>query len=73
MFDEGYNISLRDITYKKILKKGLVCISPIIKGDSIIYRHKTTSTLLCTLNIIADRNFDDAIFLDSLSNILDVQ
>ena len=45
VFDEGYNISLRDITYNEdTYKKGFsLCISPIKRGDSIIYRHKTTN------------------------------
>ena len=75
VFDEGYNISLRDITYNEdTYKKGFsLCISPIKRGDSIIYRHKTTNYFesMYSKHYATDRNFDDAIFLDSLSNILE--
>ena len=42
LFDEGYNISTRDIIYNdKMYNKGFkLTISPIKRGDSIIYRHK---------------------------------
>ena len=75
VFDEGYNISLRDITYNEdTYKKGFsLCISPIKRGDSIIYRHKTTNYFesMYSKHYATDRNFNDAIFLDSLSNILE--
>lgn len=75
VFDEGYNISLRDISYNEdTYKKGFsLCISPIKRGDSIIYRHKTTNYFesIYSKHYATDRNFDDAIFLDSLDNILE--
>ncbi len=75
VFDEGYNISLRDITYNEdTYKKGFrLCISPIKRGDSIIYRHKTTNYYesMYSKHYATDRGFDDAIFLDSFSNILE--
>ena len=75
VFDEGYNISLRDITYNEdTYKKGFsLCISPIKRGDSIIYRHKTTNYFesMYSKHYATDRNFNDAIFLDSLNNILE--
>ena len=45
LFDEGYNISTRDIIYNdKMYNEGFkLTISPIKRGDSIIYRHKTTN------------------------------
>lgn len=75
VFDEGYNISLRDITYNEdTYKKGFsLCISPIKRGNSIIYRHKTTNYFesMYSKHYATDRNFDDAIFLDSSDNILE--
>lgn len=75
VFDEGYNISLRDITYNDdTYKKGFsLCVSPIKRGDSIIYRHKTTNYYesIYSKYYATDRGFDDAIFLDSFSNILE--
>nr|WP_295779151.1 aminotransferase class IV [uncultured Intestinibacter sp.] len=75
VFDEGYNISLRDITYNEdTYKKGFsLCISPIKRGNSIIYRHKTTNYYesIYSKHYATDRGFDDAIFLDSFSNILE--
>ena len=42
---KDYNISTRDIIYNdKMYNKGFkLTISPIKRGDSIIYRHKTTN------------------------------
>ena len=75
VFDEGYNISLRDITYNEdTYKKGFsLCISSIKRGNSIIYRHKTTNYYesIYSKHYATDRGFDDAIFLDSFSNILE--
>ena len=75
IFDEGYNISIRDIVYdEETYNRGYkLTISPIKRGDSIIYRHKTTNYFesMYSKHYATDRNFDDAIFLDSLSNILE--
>ena len=64
------NITYNEDTYKKGFS---LCISPIKRGDSIIYRHKTTNYFesMYSKHYATDRNFDDAIFLDSLSNILE--
>ncbi len=45
VFDEGYNISIRDIPYNnETYEKGFkLIISPIKRGNSIIYKHKTTN------------------------------
>ena len=75
VFDEGYNISLRDITYnEETYKKGFkLCISPIKRGDSIIYRHKTTNYYesMYSKHYATDNGFDDAIFLDTSGNVLE--
>ena len=75
VFDEGYNISLRDIAYnEETYKKGFrLCISPIKRGDSIIYRHKTTNYFesMYSKHYASDNGFDDAIFLDSFENVLE--
>ena len=61
LFDEGYNISTRDIIYNdKMYNEGFkLTISPIKRGDSIIYRHATKN------------GFDDAIFLSTEGKILE--
>ncbi|MDY4574523.1 MAG: aminotransferase class IV [Intestinibacter sp.] len=75
VFDEGYNISLRDITYnEETYKKGFkLCISPIKRGDSIIYRHKTTNYYesMYSKHFATDNGFDDAIFLDTSGRVLE--
>lgn len=75
VFDEGYNIALRDITYnEETYTKGFsLCISPIKRGDSIIYRHKTTNYYesMYSKHYATDNGFDDAVFLDMNSNILE--
>ena len=75
IFDEGYNISTRNIVYdEETYNRGYkLTISPIKRGASIIYRHKTTNYFesMYSKHYATDRNFDDAIFLDSLSNILE--
>lgn len=75
VFDEGYNISLRDISYnEETYKKGFkLCISPIKRGDSIIYRHKTTNYYesMYSKHFATDNGFDDAIFLDTSGNVLE--
>ena len=75
LFDEGYNISIRDIVYNdKMYEEGIkLTISPIKRGDSILYRHKTTNYFE---NIYskeyANRNgFNDAIFLSIDNKILE--
>ncbi|MDY2734368.1 aminotransferase class IV [Intestinibacter sp.] len=75
VFDEGYNISLRDIAYnEETYKKGFkLCISPIKRGDSIIYRHKTTNYYesMYSKHFATDNGFDDAIFLDTSGRVLE--
>lgn len=75
LFDEGYNISTRDIIYNdKMYNEGFkLTISPIKRADSIIYRHKTTNYFenIYTKDYAVKRGFDDAIFLNTEGKILE--
>lgn len=75
LFDEGYNISIRDIIYNdKMYNEGFkLTISPIKRGDSIIYRHKTTNYFenIYTKEYAINNGFDDAIFLSTEDKILE--
>ena len=75
LFDEGYNISTRDIIYnKKMYDVGFkLTISPIKRGDSILYRHKTTNYFenIYTKEYAIKNGFDDAIFLNTEEKILE--
>ncbi len=73
VFDEGYNISTRNIPYsKKMYEQGFkLNISPIKRGDSIIYKHKTTNYFesIYTKNYAVEKGYDDGLFID-LNNIV---
>lgn len=75
LFDEGYNISLREIIYNNnMYRDGFkLTISPIKRGDSIIYRHKTTNYFenIYTKEYATKNGFNDAIFLSTDSKILE--
>lgn len=75
VFDEGYNISTRPITYdEEIYKKGFkLTISPIKRGDSIIYKHKTTNYYenIYTKKYATENNFDDGLFVNYENIILE--
>ena len=75
LFDEGYNISTRDIIYNdKMYNEGFkLTISPIKRGDSVIYRHKTTNYFenIYTKDYAVKNGYDDAIFLNTESKILE--
>lgn len=75
LFDEGYNISTRDIIYdKKSYDDGFkLNISPIKRGNSIIYRYKTTNYFenIYTKNHANENGFNDGIFIDIDNNILE--
>jgi len=75
LFDEGYNISTRDIIYNdKMYNEGFkLTISPIKRGNSIIYRHKTTNYFenIYTKEHASKHGFDDAIFLNIENKILE--
>ncbi|MGO1043306.1 aminotransferase class IV [Clostridioides difficile] len=75
VFDEGYNISIREIPYnKEAYNKGFkLTISPIVRGDSLIYRHKTTNYFenIYTKNIANKNGYNDGIFINSDGVILE--
>ncbi|MGX9756298.1 aminotransferase class IV [Clostridioides difficile] len=75
VFDEGYNISIRAIPYNKdAYNKGFkLTISPIVRGDSLIYRHKTTNYFenIYTKNIANKNGYNDGIFINSEGVILE--
>ncbi|MPM98631.1 hypothetical protein SDC9_145819 [bioreactor metagenome] len=75
VFDEGYNISTRPITYsEEIYNKGFkLTISPIKRGDSIIYKHKTTNYYenIYTKKYATENNFDDGLFVNYENIILE--
>lgn len=75
VFDEGYNISTRDIPYNnEIYKNGIkLNISSIRRGNSILYKHKTTNYFenIYTKNTAVENGFDDGIFLDTNDVVLE--
>ena len=75
VFDEGYNISDRDIPYtKESYEKGFkLNISPIKRGNSEINRHKTTNYYenIYTKNYAIENSYDDGIFIDLNERILE--
>ena len=75
VFDEGYNISTRDITYnKETYDKGFkLTISPIKRGNSIIYKHKTTNYYenIYTKRYANKNKFDDGLFINCEDVILE--
>lgn len=75
IFDEGYNISTRDISYsKEDYENGFkLNISPIKRGESLIYKHKTTNYFenIYTKNFANENGFDDGLFLDINGTILE--
>lgn len=75
VFDEGFNISTRDIVYNNdSYEKGFkLTISPIKRGDNVLYRHKTTNYFenIYTKNHASNLGFDDGIFLDMNGKILE--
>lgn len=75
VFDEGYNISTRDIPYNKdMYEQGFkLNISPIKRGESILYKHKTTNYFenIYTKNYANENGFNDGIFLNSEGIVLE--
>lgn len=75
IFDEGYNLSTRDIIYdENSYRKGFdLTISPIKRGKSILNYHKTTNYFenIYSKNYASKNNFDDSIFIDYKGNILE--
>ncbi|MCC0685185.1 aminotransferase class IV [Clostridioides sp. ZZV15-6383] len=75
VFDEGYNISIRDIPYnQETYDKGFrLTISPIVRGNSLIHRHKTTNYFenIYTKNVANKDGYNDGIFVNSDGVILE--
>lgn len=75
IFDEGYNISTRNILYNdKSYEQGFkLNISPIKRGNSILYKHKTTNYFenIYTKNYADNNGFNDGIFTDMNNYILE--
>lgn len=75
VFDEGYNISTRDIDYnEEMYNKGFnITISPIKRGESIIYKHKTTNYYenIYTKKYANENGFDDGLFTNYENIILE--
>lgn len=75
VFDEGYNISSRKIPYKiKHYENGFkLNISPIKRGESEIYRHKTTNYYenIYTKEYANKNGYDDGIFTNLNEIILE--
>ena len=75
VFDEGYNISIRDIVYNEdSYKKGFkLTLSPITRGNSLIYKHKTTNYFenIYTKKYATKNNADDGLFVNSEGIILE--
>lgn len=73
VFDEGYNISTREIPYTyETYKKGLkLMISPIKRGNSIMYKHKTTNYYenIYTKKYANKNGYDDGLFTD-INNVI---
>ncbi|HSQ89065.1 aminotransferase class IV [Romboutsia sp.] len=75
VFDDGYNIYIRDIPYnEKVYKTGFkLNISPIKRGNSIIHKHKTTNYFesIYTKNYAIENGYDDGLFIDLNNTILE--
>ncbi|MCR8744998.1 aminotransferase class IV [Romboutsia lituseburensis] len=75
IFDEGFNISIRDIPYtQKHYEEGFrLNISPIKRGNSEINRHKTTNYYesIYTKRNAVKSGYDDGIFLDLNETVLE--
>lgn len=75
LFDEGYNISIREIIYSsRMYKEGFkLNISPIKRGNSIIYKHKTTNYFenIYTREYALKNGYNDGLFVDLNNNILE--
>ena len=75
IFDEGFNISTRDISYtNEMYKKGVsLTISDIIRSENILYRHKTTNYFenIYSKEKANKNGFFDAIFVNNKNEILE--
>ncbi|SHK07314.1 aminotransferase class IV [Tepidibacter formicigenes] len=75
IFDEGYNFSLRDISYKvEDYKKGYnLKISPIKRGKSLIHKYKTTNYFenIYSKRYALNEGYDEALFINMKNKILE--
>ena len=75
VFDEGYNISTREISYNEdTYNNGFkLTVAPFKRGNSIVYKHKTTNYYenIYTKKYAMKNNFDDAIFVTCENIILE--
>lgn len=73
--DEGFNISTRDIPYKdETYKRGFkINISPIKRGESLLYKHKTTNYFenIYTKTNANKNGFDDGLFISTNNTVLE--
>ncbi len=75
VFDEGYNISSRDILYNdRMYNEGIrLTISPIKRGYNILNKHKTTNYFenIYTKEDALEKGYNDGLFLDTNDKILE--
>ena len=66
-------IRIQSLRFAIDFEIGFITISPIKRGDSIIYRHKTTNYFenIYTKEYATKNGFDDAIFLSTEGKILE--
>ncbi|CAH2213696.1 aminotransferase class IV [Tepidibacter aestuarii] len=75
VYDEGYNIQLRDINYtNNDYKDGFkLNISPIKRGKSILYNHKTTNYFenMYSKRYALSKNFNEALIVSLNDKVLE--
>ncbi len=73
--DEGYNLSFRKINYNhEDFRRGFwLCLSPVCRGSSPVYHHKTSNYLenILTLEKAKQRGFDEGLFLNTRGYVLE--
>ncbi|SHG96658.1 aminotransferase class IV [Tepidibacter thalassicus] len=74
-FDEGYNFSLRDIPYiDEDYERGYnLKISPIRRGKSLIYKHKTSNYFenIYSKKYALNKGYDEALFVNLDNKVLE--
>jgi len=75
LYDEGFNIQLRDIKYTKDdYEEGFkLNIAPIKRGKSILYNHKTTNYFenMYSKRYALSKNFDEALIVSLNDEVLE--
>lgn len=75
LYDEGFNIQLRDVNYtQEDYKEGFkLNISPIKRGKSILYNHKTTNYFenMYSKRYALSKNFDEALIVSLNDEVLE--